>query len=162
MQRNDKLRSQLTVLATELAGLHELIGRNYRNSSRPPFSVGLRLKPLERRNGSGRRLCGQPGHPGSGPELLPIERVDEVVEHPPDTCRRCCSLLKGEDPGITCRADSKCVTSCPARAASMRLGRQNCAFPLFEAALPETDLEQISFLKAIPDSRMRRRIRNSA
>jgi hypothetical protein len=36
--------------------------------------------------------------PGSGPELLPIARVDEVVEHHPDACRRCGSLLEGEDP----------------------------------------------------------------
>jgi transposase len=30
--------------------------------------------------------------------LLPIERVDEVVEHHPDACRRCGTLLQGEDP----------------------------------------------------------------
>ena len=44
----------------------------------------------------GQRIGG-PGHPGSGPELLPIERVDEVVEHHPDACRRCGTLLQGED-----------------------------------------------------------------
>ena len=41
---------------------------------------------------------GQPGHPGSGPELLPNERVDEVMVHHPDACRRCGTLLEGEDP----------------------------------------------------------------
>ena len=41
---------------------------------------------------------GQQGHHGSSPELLPIEQVNVVVEHHPDTCRRCGSLLKGEDP----------------------------------------------------------------
>jgi len=44
-----------------------------------------------------RERIGQPGHPGSGPELLPIERVDEVVEHHPEACRRCGTLLQGED-----------------------------------------------------------------
>ena len=29
---------------------------------------------------------------------MPIERVDEVVEHHPDACRRCGTLLQGEDP----------------------------------------------------------------
>jgi hypothetical protein len=29
---------------------------------------------------------------------LPIERVDEVVEHHPEACRRCGTLLEGEDP----------------------------------------------------------------
>ena len=48
--------------------------------------------------GLSRQSGGQPGHPGSGPELLPIERVDEVVEHHPDACRRCGLLLEGVDP----------------------------------------------------------------
>ena len=37
----DQLRAQLTALATELAGLRERIGRNSRNSSKPPSSDGL-------------------------------------------------------------------------------------------------------------------------
>jgi hypothetical protein len=48
--------------------------------------------------GSGRKRGGQQGHPGSGPELLPIERVDEVVDHHFDACRRCGQLLDGVDP----------------------------------------------------------------
>jgi transposase len=75
-------------LASELANLREQIGRSSRNSSKPPSSDGPGFKPPERRQGSGRKRGGQPGHPGSGPELLPIERVDEVVEHHPDACRR--------------------------------------------------------------------------
>ena len=94
----DGLRSQLTALATELANLRERIGRSSRNSSKPPSSDGPGFKPPERRKGSGRKRGGQPGHPGSGPELLPIERVDEVVEHHPEACRRCGQLLQGEDP----------------------------------------------------------------
>lgn len=94
----EQLRGQLTALATELAQLRERIGRSSRNSSKPPSSDGPGFKPPERRKGSGRKRGGQPGHPGSGPELLPIERVDEVVEHHPDACRRCGTLLQGEDP----------------------------------------------------------------
>jgi len=97
-QEIEQLRSQLTALATELASLRERIGRSSRNSSKPPSSDGPGFKPPERRKGSGRKRGGQPGHPGSGPELLPIERVDEVVEHHPDACRRCGSLSHGEDP----------------------------------------------------------------
>ena len=96
-QENDELRSQLTALATELSQLRERIGRSSRNSSKPPSSDGPGFKPPERRKGSGRKRGGQPGHPGSGPELLPSERVDEVVEHHPDACRRCGTLLEGED-----------------------------------------------------------------
>jgi transposase len=97
-QENDDLRSKLTALATELAQLRERIGRSSRNSSKPPSSDGPGFKPPERRKGSGRKRGGQPGHPGSGPEPLPIERVDAVVEHHPDACRRCGTLLRGEDP----------------------------------------------------------------
>jgi transposase len=96
-QEIEQLRRQLTALATELASLRERIGRSSRNSSKPPSSDGPGFKPPERRKGSGRKRGGQPGHPGSGPELLPIERVDEVVEHHPDACRRCGTLLHGED-----------------------------------------------------------------
>lgn len=93
-----QLRAQISTMATELANLRERISRSSRNSSKPPSSNGPGFKPPERRKGSGRKRGGQPGHPGHGPELLPIERVDEVVEHRPDACRRCGSLLQGEDP----------------------------------------------------------------
>ena len=94
---NEQLRAQLTALATELASLRERIGRTSRNSSKPPSSDGQGFKQPERRKGSGRKRGGQQGHPGSGPELLPIERVDEVVDHYPDACRRCGTLLQGDD-----------------------------------------------------------------
>ena len=97
-QEIEQLRIQLTALATELASLRERIGRSSRNSSKPPSSDGPGFKPPERRKGSGRKRGGQPGHPGSGPELLPIERVNEVVEHHPQACRRCGTLLQGQDP----------------------------------------------------------------
>ena len=94
----EQLRAQLTALATDLASLRERIGRSSRNSSKPPSSDGPGFKPPDRRKGSGRKRGGQPDHPGSGPELLPIERVDEVVEHHPEACRRCGTLLQGNDP----------------------------------------------------------------
>jgi transposase len=97
-QEIEQLRRQLTALATELASLRERVGRSSRNSSRPPSSDGPGFKPPERRKGSGRKRGGQPGHPGAGPELLPMERVDAVVEHHPDACRRCGQLLDGVDP----------------------------------------------------------------
>jgi transposase len=97
-KENDELRGQLAALATELASLREQIGRSSRNSSKPPSSDGPGFKPPVRRKGSGRKRGGQPGHPGSGPELLPIERVDELMEHHPVACRRCGTSLRGEDP----------------------------------------------------------------
>jgi len=60
--------------------LRNQIGRSSRNSPKPPSSDGAGFKPPQRRKGSGRKRGGQPGHPGAGPELLPIERMDEMVE----------------------------------------------------------------------------------
>ena len=73
----DQHRMQLTSLATELANLRERIGRSSRNSSKSPPCDGLGFKP---------------------PELLPIELVDEVVEHHPDSCRSGGTLLEGDEP----------------------------------------------------------------
>jgi transposase len=97
-QENEQLHQQITTLATELASLRERIGRNSRNSSRPPSSDGPGFQPRERRKGSGRKRGGQQGHPGTGPELLPVERCDAVEEHHPEHCRRCGTHLQGEDP----------------------------------------------------------------
>lgn len=99
-QEIELLSSQLTALVSKLSALRERIGRSSRNSSKPPYSDGPGFKPPEQRKGSGRKRGGQPGHPGSSAELLPIERVDEVVEHHPNACRRCGTLLQGvgEDP----------------------------------------------------------------
>ena len=89
---NDELRNQLTALATELASLRERIGRSSRNSYKPPSSDWAGFKPPERRKGSGRKRGGQPGHPGSGPEPLPIERgafhqrASETPQSIPDPC----------------------------------------------------------------------------
>jgi transposase len=85
-------------LATELASLREQIGCSSRNSSKPPSGDGPGFKPPARPKRTGSKRGGQPGHPGSGPELLPIERVDEVMDHHPDACRRCGTLLDGENP----------------------------------------------------------------
>ena len=88
----EQLRAQLTALATEVASPRERNGRSSRNSCKPHSSDGPRpplrgspsgYRPPERRKGSGRERGGQPGYPGAGPELLSIERVNEVVEQPP-------------------------------------------------------------------------------
>jgi transposase len=97
-QEIEQLRNQLTALATELASLRERIGRSSRNSSKPHASDGPGFKLPEQRKGSSRKRGGQHDHPGSGPGLLPIERVDQVVEHHLEACRRCGTLLQGEDP----------------------------------------------------------------
>jgi transposase len=96
-QEIEQLRGQLAALSTELASLWEQNGRSSRNSSKPHPSDGAGFKPPARRKGSGRKRGGQPCHPGSGPELLPIEQVDEMVNYHPDACRCCGTLIESED-----------------------------------------------------------------
>lgn len=68
------------ILCQELASLRERIGLSSPNSSKPPSSDGPGFKPPERRRGRCRKRGVQPGHPGSGQERLPIERVDVALE----------------------------------------------------------------------------------
>jgi transposase len=64
--------------------------RDSDNSSLPPSAdPGAGKRRQGKRKRSDRRPGGQPGHPGSGRGLVPVERVDEVIEHLPGRCRRC-------------------------------------------------------------------------
>ena len=89
----EQLRAQLTALATELANLRERIGRSSRNSSKPPSSDGRGLS----RPSVAKAVAASGADSRAIPALLPMERVDEVVEHHPDACRRYGMLLQGED-----------------------------------------------------------------
>jgi hypothetical protein len=92
-----QLRAQVCAMATELASLRERIGRTSRNSSKPPSSHGPGLKPPEPRKGDHHKRGGQPGHPGNGPECCRSSEWTSV-QAPPGACRRCGTLLRGEDP----------------------------------------------------------------
>jgi hypothetical protein len=69
-----------------------------------PITPRFRRRPIgasqRRRKGkrSERKPGGQPGHPGSGRGLLPIEQVDEVVEHLAEHCRAGGYSLAGRPP----------------------------------------------------------------
>ncbi len=52
-----------------------------------------RLGTRGRRVKSRRKAGGQPGHPGHHRELVPIERVDTIVNLEPEACRRCAHRL---------------------------------------------------------------------
>jgi transposase len=69
-----------------IADLERRLNRNSRNSSTPP-SQDPRGTPERKRAGpTGRKQGAQPGHPGRGRGLLPVEAVDLVVEHWPERC----------------------------------------------------------------------------
>ena len=95
-QEIEQLRSQLTALIPNGHPAGQ-IGRSSRNSSKPTSSDGAGFKPPVQRKDNDRKRSSQRGYSGSGQELLPVERVNKVVEHHPDACRRCGTLLHGED-----------------------------------------------------------------
>ncbi len=91
--------ARVPLLEARIRELEARLGMNSTNSSLPPSSdppgTSHPGKP-----GSGRRRGGQKGHPGHPRSLLPPSRVDHVVEHRPEHCRRCGgSLAEGRIAG---------------------------------------------------------------
>ena len=81
----ERLEGRVERLEEELRELR----RDSDNSSLPPSADPRSSKRRGKGKRSDRKPGGQPGHPGSGRGLVPIEQVDEVIEHLPESCRRC-------------------------------------------------------------------------
>jgi transposase len=93
------LEARVAALETMVQELREQLQQNSRTSSRPPSSdppQALGQRP--RREPSGRRPGGQPGHEGQTRARLPVEAVDVVIPVKPARCPRCQHALQGEDP----------------------------------------------------------------
>ncbi|MGH3996651.1 MAG: DUF6444 domain-containing protein, partial [Pseudonocardiaceae bacterium] len=73
-------------LEARVGELEQRLNRSSRNSSLPPSQDPPSTPPRPRQPDSGRRRGGQPGHEGKNRPLLPLERVDQVVEHWPERC----------------------------------------------------------------------------
>jgi transposase len=93
------LESRVAALEATVQQLREQVQQTSRPSSRPPSSdppqaVGQR----PRREPTGRRPGGQPGHAGQARALVPGEEVDVVVPVKPERCHHCQHRLWGDDP----------------------------------------------------------------
>jgi transposase len=93
-EENQRLREQLHRAEERIRDLEARLGMNSRNSSKPPSSDPPQAKRAGKKGRRGKRGAHE-GHPGAGRELLPEERVDEVVEYRPEQCRRCGHALAG-------------------------------------------------------------------
>lgn len=82
-------------LEQQVAMLVERLGRNSGNSNLPPSSdpPGARSGGKAKRTKGERRRGGQIGHRGVRRELLPRDRVDDVVDFYPTQCEHCCARL---------------------------------------------------------------------
>jgi len=94
----ERSERQIGRLQTRVERLEEELRKHSRNSSKPPSSdppktrqerrAEARAKAKELMRGQ-RKAGGQPGRRGSGRKLAPEDRVDEIVDHFPESCRRC-------------------------------------------------------------------------
>ncbi|MGH8065507.1 MAG: IS66 family transposase [Candidatus Entotheonellia bacterium] len=100
------LEARVAVLETAVRRLEvvvqhltEHVQQNSRNASRPPSSDPPQAPgKASRREPSGRRPGGQPGHEGHTRALVPVEEVDAVIPVKPERCSRCQHPVQGEDP----------------------------------------------------------------
>lgn len=88
--RNDLTEKNAVINALEetIKSLQEKLGKNSKNSSKPPSTDGFnKPKPKSLRKPSGRKAGAQKGHKGSG---LKLEREpDETIQHFPKACLNC-------------------------------------------------------------------------
>jgi transposase len=72
---------------------------NATNSSIPPSANPIGAPRPVVKKPTGRRPGGQIGHRGVSHKLLPLEKVNQVVQHRPASCRHCHYPLDSQSPG---------------------------------------------------------------
>lgn len=101
--------------------------RDSGNSSVPPSADPGGGKRGRKGKRSPRNPGAQPGHPGSGRRLLPVERVDEVIEHLPASCKKCGGSLAGRPGrGPVRRHQVAELPETAVRVTEHRLARRRC------------------------------------
>ena len=82
-----ELSERLAKQEERIAELERRLNRNSRNSSLPPSQDPPAAPERRQAAPSGRGRGAQPGHPGRGRHLAPIEALDELIDHWPSRCR---------------------------------------------------------------------------
>ncbi|MGH3091580.1 MAG: IS66 family transposase, partial [Gaiellaceae bacterium] len=128
-------------LEVRVAELERRLNRSSRNSSLPPSQDPPSAPPRPKQPGRRRKPGGQPGHEGHRRPLLPLERVDEVVEHWPERCRACAHVFSEDERLDAAPPQRHQVSELPPIAVSVsehRLHRLRCPACAAEtrAALP--------------------------
>lgn len=87
------LTAQVEKLTARVAELESRLKLNSQNSSKPPSSDGPNVKLPPKKEPTGRKPGGQPGHKGAKRDLLPREKVDKIEDHWPEVCAECEAAL---------------------------------------------------------------------
>jgi transposase len=82
-----ELGERLTKQDERIAELERRLNRNSGNSSLPPSQDPPTAPERRQAAPSGRGRGAQPGHPGRGRALAPLETLDELLDHWPSRCR---------------------------------------------------------------------------
>ncbi len=101
-QELEKRAKQIVDQTEQIEDLKRQLALRQQNStttSKPPSSDGLagRQRVRGRRMKSRLKPGGQPGHPGHHRPLVPVERVNTILDLVPDACRHCGHRLHGRD-----------------------------------------------------------------
>ena len=82
------LNKTIDELNQTIKNLTEKLNKNSRNSSKPPSSDGLnKPSPKSLRKSSGKKVGGQPNHPGVN--LMTLADPDVIIQHMSSTCSNC-------------------------------------------------------------------------
>lgn len=96
-QRLAAIEQQLAELQAQNQLLTEQINRTSKNSSQAPASDPPLAPKRRRKEKSGKKRGGQPGHSGHSRLLYPVAQCQSVTDHYPETCPCCGEKLSGED-----------------------------------------------------------------
>jgi transposase len=80
-------QAAISQLTARVAQLENQLATNSHNSSKPPSSDGLGKKTKSRREQSGKKPGGQPGH--AGQTLRMVAHPHHTLRHAPERCRCC-------------------------------------------------------------------------